>query len=291
MRRQLAGGRRRRIYDHHHSSGANTTTSCNKYPPRIVLIIFILLSVLLQKNYLWSLYYSYDRTSVPHIRSKLPNCLRPNRTKTEALVSSIRTNPTIRDWKVINLGMPKMGSTSLYQFFQCANITANHWRIADETFLGICMMQNAVVDNNMIHTCSYGAQALTQIDVALDSSRCFFPQLDRLEQLVGTPQTLYILVFRNIEQWMTSLQSQVRSDGSSLYQRMGYCTELHHTNPHDFLCRHVETVRRLQPEHLLELDLEDTQWTGTMLANLYQVPKTCWRKTNARQRTSWLGVR
>jgi hypothetical protein len=243
-----------------------------------------------------------------------------------------------RNWNVVNLGMPKMGSTSLYHFFRCSNITANHWRTtttktrnststADEVVLiGECMRDTyldhqrrrrqeeqptnggdavtvtAMID--LVQACRFGAQALTQIDVALSPERCVVPPITYLPELISSPSaeqpTMFLLPFRPVDDWRASLYHQVRPDGSRLLDRLQYCLPHRHddngNNHHDddqlaqVWCDHVTTVRKIVPrDRLLELDLTDHDWTAAMLSQFYHSNADCWTQSNRRheQRSRW----
>jgi hypothetical protein len=239
------------------------------------------------------------------------SCFLPNRSRTEVLVAAASLvqrndiNNARRNWSIVNLGMPKMGSTSLFQFFLCSNITANHWRTesSDRTavvLIGECMRDT--YDNNnknnnksgtgaskhpdLIRSCSFGAQALTQIDVALSPERCVLPQIQYIKQLLSANdgKTMFLLPFRPVDDWLASLYHQVRPDGSRLYDRLQHCLPAGQHNLADVWCDHVTTIRQLVPhDRLLELDLTDHAWTATMLSQFYHTSATCWTQSNCRR--------
>jgi hypothetical protein len=249
-----------------------------------------------------------ENTTKPMYTIPTRSCFLPNRSRTEVLVAAASAlqrhdiNNARRHWSIVNLGMPKMGSTSLFHFFLCSNITANHWRTESSdltavVLIGECMRDTYENNNNnksgtaskhqdLIQACTFGAQALTQIDVALSPERCVLPQIQYIQQLLlaNDGKTMFILPFRPVDDWLASLYHQVRPDGSRLYDRLQHCLPDGQHNLADVWCDHVTTIRQLvPPDRLLELDLTDHAWTATMLSQFYHTNATCWTQSNRRR--------
>ncbi len=124
---------------------------------------------------------------------------------------------------ILNVGMPKLGSTSLYQYFKCKGLNATHWNMGTEEFEGLCMRDAVRVGLPPLSTCANGTHAIMQMDVAFpmgsvhDSVRvrtrssarrddCFFPQLSILEEFhAESPYATLVLTFRPMHDWTKSV--------------------------------------------------------------------------------------
>ena len=126
---------------------------------------------------------------------------------------------------VLNVGMPKSGSTTLHRYYTCKGLNSTHW--TDNTpggFEGLCMRDAVRAGLPPLETCSHHAQALMQMDVAFPfghrnqrygtsehhsvSSRddCFFPQLSVLEELhAENEDATFVLTFRPVRDWVNSM--------------------------------------------------------------------------------------
>jgi len=122
---------------------------------------------------------------------------------------------------VLNMGFPKTGSSTLYQFFDCAGYNATHWRSNDD-FEGICMRDATNIGLPPIKTCAPNKEALLQMDVTLpfgvqyqirkrnvsfrQRDECFFPQLSLLEEIhEEVPDATFVINFRPIKDWLRSM--------------------------------------------------------------------------------------
>jgi len=55
---------------------------------------------------------------------------------------------------ILNVGMPKVGSTSLYYYFECKGLAATHWNLGTEKFEGLCMRDAVKVGLPPLETCT-----------------------------------------------------------------------------------------------------------------------------------------
>ena len=104
----------------------NTISILNK-DPQAPLTSLELLQQILEDN---------DVGNIKDPSTPLPSCLVPNVEQTQALVD--RTEDLLSALPVFNLGMPKCGSSTLKDFFNCAGLTASHRQNGD-------CMENAVL--------------------------------------------------------------------------------------------------------------------------------------------------
>ena len=183
--------------------------------------------------------------------STTASCLIPNTRATEELVRTLvmsstnhtntqtntRTeNKTILPLPILNLGMPKLGSTTLYHYFKCQNLTATHWNLGTQAFEGLCMREASKAQLPPLATCSRDTQAILQMDVAFplgfahesvrvatrsspEQDDCFFPQLSLLDDFhAESPHATFLLTFRPMEDWIRSL-----SNWHTILERLAAC--------------------------------------------------------------------
>ncbi|KAL7504607.1 hypothetical protein ACHAXN_002493 [Cyclotella atomus] len=188
----------------------------------------------------------------------------------------------------INMGFPKIGSSSLHSFFGCAGYRSAHYRCSSSTKCSECIQQSVREGLQPFHHC-IAAEVYSQIDDGRNS----FPQIDYLEHILDTyPNATLLLAFRNMDSWYHSLskwtrnntnlaQDLVKADIKGLPTGMG-------NNVHDFstwFCNHVNRVRDAvskSPSHtLVEIDLDDEVKTRQFMSNVFDVDASCWGRANA----------
>lgn len=257
--------------------------------------------------------------SAPKQEDHIPSCLLPNTKKTADLVKNVlQAKPKVSSsmksllpLPIINVGMPKCGSSTLFQFFKCAGFHATHQQMNRPLgdFEATCM-RNAV-DNDLppLDTCGrtnkgHITEALMQIDYENhargNGNTCFMPQLSLLEELhAENPKITFVMNFRPVHDWIHSI-----TNWSNLLKRMSLCefpnmprgvpkhvknsTEVFDAMA-EFLCSHVQHVRNFveaHPSHaLIELDLYDTEVSIDTLAALFpgtsNTSSKCWSVANA----------
>ncbi|KAL7479981.1 hypothetical protein ACHAW6_005696 [Cyclotella cf. meneghiniana] len=189
----------------------------------------------------------------------------------------------------INLGFPKMGTTSLQAFFECGGYKSYHYTCGKAKRLcSDCTQESVQMGLPPLTQCN-DVDAYTQ----LDNGR-FFPQIELLEELVkGYPQATFFLTFRKMENWYQSLSNWPpnRTKHYPLTQRFLSInvTGLPKDLGNDIFafskwhCHHVERVRSLiakYPSHsLVEIDIEDAM-TGNYLEKLFGIHKSCFGQKN-----------
>ncbi len=103
---------------------------------------------------------------------------------------------------VINVGMPKVGSTTLYSFFQCAGWNVTHSQ------RGMEMMR--LVDQGSPHPLQLSENATMAVDAyaQLDKNRdppCAYPQIQFLDEIHREyPHATFMLFFRPVNDWIQS---------------------------------------------------------------------------------------
>jgi hypothetical protein len=243
----------------------------------------------------------------------LAPCFVANKSRTDAL---LLTNTTSRalGLPILNMGMPKCGSTTLFQFFQCAGYRATHQDNTDN----ICMRDAVASGLPPISTCAPKVQAFLQLDTEVpigymgvfhvttkngtreqkrfrdtrNRDECFFPQVSLLDEIhKDAPNATFLLNFRPIQDWIRSVENW-----QDMKRRLTLCNipgfprgvgseagELA-----QWWCSHVTHVRKFveqYPSHVLvELDLYDDEKNSNVMAELFQTDPSCWNHANVSPR-------
>jgi len=203
--------------------------------------------------------------------------------------SPIKLNPTI------NLGLPKSGTSSLYDYYSCGNVYSSHHKCKLET-CGECVLANVEAGRPPLDSCgNYAFYGQLDVDgINYDSegnwpgegTPCYFPQLSALQELHDAyPTARFTLTTRPPAHWLASVvgwglqERLVNCDLPGLPKSKGSEDELM-----AWFSSHLDTVREFvaaHPSHgpLLEIDIEDDR-TGQVLAEATGIPATCWGKSN-----------
>jgi hypothetical protein len=197
----------------------------------------------------------------------------------------------------INIGFPKAGSTSLHGFFECGGINSGH-DLCSSGFCGDCM-KNAILQGlPPLKTCG-DYEAFTQLDISSPphprKKQCYWPQIEALEEIHNeAPNATFILNFRNMPNWVRSVQNW-----RTLDERIMACNiigspalpspeESINNNDtslwlEDFFCSQVERVRDFVAKHpshaLIEVDIEDPS-VGEFLSQAFDIDASCWKQSN-----------
>ena len=202
----------------------------------------------------------------------------------------IRLNPTI------NLGFPKSGTSSLYDYYSCGNVVSSHHKCKLET-CGECVFANVEAGRPPLDSCgNYAFYGQLDVDgMNYDSegnwpgegTLCYFPQLSALQELHDAyPTARFTLTTRPPAHWLASVvgwglqERLVDCDLPGLPKGKGTEDELM-----AWFSGHLDTVREFvaaHPSHgpLLEIDIEDDS-TGQVLAEatgiVRRAPAACLR--------------
>lgn len=190
----------------------------------------------------------------------------------------------------INLGLPKMGSTSLQHFFGCAGYGASHWLCGKDQICARCIEASVDAHRPPLEKCGRdggGGPIYAQIDGWGSKGKIlFFPQINLLDDIIDAyPNGTYFLTFRNMEGWYNSVANWRSPSNRTLKSRMARSVpgleDGSLQNFTDFFCNHVKRVRATVPLHrLVEVDIEDTN-AGQLLSDIFDIDESCWKKTNA----------
>jgi len=190
---------------------------------------------------------------------------------------------------IINLGFPKMGTTSIHAFFGCGNYSSMHYQCSPTYACGECMRRSVEEDLPPFAKCDHApAEVYAQIDY-YDTKNIlhYLPQTELLEEIVhGYPNATFLLTFRSMDKWYDSVKNWY-----NMKQRMqmsnitGFprCKGKNLREFSDWFCSHVRRVRELvakNPSHsLVEIDIEDPG-AGDRLSDIFGVDARCWGHAN-----------
>lgn len=240
-------------------------------------------------------------------------CLNYNPEWTQKLVKDAQANPwtgtsntaqkkssdaALLPMPVINLGMPKCGTTSEWAFFKCAGYHATHSNQGSEC-AGLCMRDAANIGFPVISECLKGNDAMLEINCQgafgeeykegqyyspKSKDDCFYPQLSLLEEMhMDDPNVTFLLAFRPIDDWIDSVVNWL---GKKITE-VSNCNLPNQPrgtpNPHDpddihdssvhYICSHVIHARNFVRDHpshaLVELDLYDNDANAEILGALF----------------------
>jgi len=199
---------------------------------------------------------------------------------------------------VINIGLPKMGSTSLHSYFRCGNYSSVHWlcseTVENGTFCGDCILESIKADLNPLAKCPT-VDSYSQIDRGPEN----MVQVNYLDEIVsGIPNATFIMTFRNMTKWYNSMSNWLGIAGTNVTNNMkarfqredikglpsGVGNNVSEFS--NFYCEYVKRVRRTIAKYpgrheLIEIDIEDPK-AGFRMEEAFGVSKSCWGQTNIR---------
>ena len=125
---------------------------------------------------------------------------------------------------VLNLGLPKTGTTSIAAYFACNGWRSSHWNCGNASKCAVCMMSWLVAVAQREHSGSRGWRerldmsgelqrhcgdfdVFAEIDLQMHSA-CIYPQVEHLHTLVRVlPKACFILTVRPMEHWLRSVRA------------------------------------------------------------------------------------
>lgn len=187
------------------------------------------------------------------------------------------------------LSLPKSGTTSIWQYFQCGGRSAAHqWtKLQNGTSMriGMCMRENIQNNRALFKDCG-------QYDVFSDTgfslfvtkgvSVCYYPSMNALPYFQQSyPLGTIILITRNINAWNQSIHAH---GNGSLLLRWRNCNLTKTFTPaafYDWHTNHVRNFARRFPElTYIEVPLESPR-TGQSLQEAIGIPSSCWGKCSS----------
>ena len=192
------------------------------------------------------------------------------------------------NYPFINLGFPKIGSSSIHSFFGCAGYRSSHYRCSPTMKCSECIRQSIQSGLKPLHNC-----ILAEVYAQIDDGRSNFPQIDYLNEIIdGYPNATFILVFRNMNSWYESLSKWTRNGTRMVHDLMqsniqglpsGIGRDVQEFS--EWFCSHVtrvrDTIARSSTHNtLVEIDLDDTVKTRQQMSDIFSVDANCWGRAN-----------
>mmetsp|Transcript_30734 Transcript_30734/g.52477 ORF Transcript_30734/g.52477 Transcript_30734/m.52477 type:complete len:348 (+) Transcript_30734:63-1106(+) len=208
----------------------------------------------------------------------------------------------------INLGFPKMGTSSLHAYFDCGNLHSTHFVCQRQKSCVKCVKESIEANKQRENTATTTTKTHQQLppripplgtckpaDVyAQIDDGAYFPQIELLHEFVSTPNaTTFFLTFRPMEKWYHSITHwPPRPRGPHMDERLKKLNitgspsnvgRSHIGEFEDWFCNHVTRVRSLLDGHplhkLVEVDIEDPT-VGERMENLFGISQSCWGHKN-----------
>ncbi len=142
-----------------------------------------------------------------HTGIQLPSCLAPDIGATRKLADEVvkkrSKKPNEYKWQlplpILNLGYPKVGSTTLEDFFNCIGMKANHNQE------GSSMFERVAEGKSVFKKHKSMPQAFCQLDE--NSHEGYYPQISLLDEMhAAYPNSTFVMNFRPISDWIRSMQ-------------------------------------------------------------------------------------
>jgi hypothetical protein len=196
---------------------------------------------------------------------------------------------------LLQVGLPKAGTSSLHYLFEQSGYTALHHYCTDQGYCGPCF-KYAI--NNCLHPMNFCGKGVTEawfnLEFAVGSVesagwRCVFPQILYLEEIhAESPQATFLLNFRNIDKWISSINRW-----ADARQQLAKCILEEYPAKESLLsedeklkilhCNIVKGVRKFVKEHpshaLVEVNIDDPN-AGEFLASVFDVDAEHWGNKN-----------
>jgi len=207
--------------------------------------------------------------------------------------------------------LPKSGTTSIWQYFNCGGHRASHqWVKINETYTeqtGACIQRNINHSQPAFENCGtydvftdtgfanfvpstttggFANYLLSSSAATTVATKCYYPSVEALEAIYEHyPNATFVMVVRNSTSWYNSMANW--GEGS-LLQRWKACGTLNlsatNTSPQDFMRFydwHTDNIRRFVKAHpsltYIEVQMESKE-TGAILEREIGIDSKCWAK-------------
>jgi hypothetical protein len=188
---------------------------------------------------------------------------------------------------ILVMGMPKSGTSSINDFFQCNGFRASHQYCGVVGFCGLAIRDNLQQQLPPLHGFDKQFDVFTQLDTNNPPSKCYYPQIQALEEIhQHYPNTTLILNTRNSSAWLNSVSKWhglrgrlTQCDLPGFPEGVGKKDE----EMLEFYQNHLERIRefakRYPSHHLIEVSINDEK-AGDILASAFHLNATCWGQSN-----------
>lgn len=178
--------------------------------------------------------------------------------------------------RILVVGLPKCGTSSLESFFRCGGLKTSHWRCKG-MMCGQCLNKAYSEKRPGLANCG-DFEAWTQLDSWY--SPCHVPQVTNFEDLVAdAPNATFVLNIRPVKHWLSSVTRWPR-----LRKQMRGC-KLNRSLITDaqvvaFYESHVSNmIQKLQGLRHIVVDIEHKA-AGAKLSQFFGIKTSCWGHKN-----------
>ena len=106
---------------------------------------------------------------------------------------------------IILIGLPKSGTSSFQYLFTLLGYNSYHWR-KNNKYIGT-MIKNNKINNKPLLNDFLDNDAITQMDVCIDKTNCYWPQITDYKQIhKENPDSIFILNKRNPKDLLDSFK-------------------------------------------------------------------------------------
>ena len=186
------------------------------------------------------------------------------------------------------VGLPKSGTGTLRQYFQCGGLKWSHWSCGKVGPCGQCIKRNIDSGHPALENCG-DYDAYTQMD-----SECTFPQVQYLENIYKQfPDATWILNLRPAVHWVSSVTHWHDKDYRKRFTRCDLPGLPRGVGDADsemvqFYERQTARVRKFARNHpsirLVEIQIEEKSAADTMQREFPQIPLHCWGHVNKNEK-------
>ncbi len=197
--------------------------------------------------------------------------------------------------RILNMGFPKCGSKSISQMFSSSGFYERHNICGKQGYCGECIKKHIEENTTILENCG-NFTVFSQMDVnnvRRDGRGCIYPQVQYLNELYhDSPNATWILPFRNVTNWIQSLEHwkrmKFRIASQCDFPELGFpLSPSSDKTDEDFInlyCNHVKQIRRFVNDHpslsLVEFSIEDPN-AGEYLAGVFPgVDAKAWGHAN-----------
>ena len=207
---------------------------------------------------------------------------------------------------IIVIGMPKAGTSTIAEYFECGSVKTSHYFCAPEEvvdYCGLCIQRNIRAGMPRPLSACGDYDVFSQMDFTggsqwrtgdPDSGACYFPQCEEeaMEAISAEfPSATFILNTRSVDDWIGSVNRW-----GDLRERLGTCNisglppgkgargAVGDGELKAFIAAHAQKVQqfvRLHPSHALVEVVIDDPTAGEVMERAFNIPsRKCWRRAN-----------
>ena len=204
------------------------------------------------------------------------------------------------------VGLPKMGTTSLRNYFHCSGYRTSHQACSDGPHCGQCVSDfvsqvaklgirqpSAIGDQTKLFRKACGAyDAFTQLD-SVTTTGCVVPQVAHLKSLlVALPTACFVLNTRPVDRWLASVEAHVtphRYANWSMFDRMVRNCPIDAQNgaglaawARAHVARSKDLVARSRCGVVVDIEAPVPDVGAALAATINDTHARCWGQANAR---------